>query len=95
MTSATLGCSGQWASICCSTRAVVDLPTATEPARPITNGRPRRLRLVEELLLLAVQPAGALDVHAEQAGERQVDVLDLVEVERVAEAAQAGDLLLA
>ena len=33
-----VGCSGQCASICCSTRAVVDLPTATEPASPITNG---------------------------------------------------------
>ena len=34
----TDGCSGQCASICCSTRAVVDLPTATDPARPMTNG---------------------------------------------------------
>ena len=34
----TDGCSGQWASICCSSRAVVDLPTATDPATPMTNG---------------------------------------------------------
>src|SRR5215213_199523 len=38
VTSATDGCSGQCASICWSTRAVVDLPTATEPASPTTNG---------------------------------------------------------
>ncbi len=38
VTRATFGCSGQCASRCWSTRAVVDLPTATEPARPMTNG---------------------------------------------------------
>ena len=38
VTRATRGCSGQAASSSCSSRAVVDLPTATEPATPITNG---------------------------------------------------------
>ena len=59
VTSATWGCSGQWASICCSTRAVVDLPTATEPARPITNGVRGGCGWCEELLLLrgAAAPA--------------------------------------
>ena len=52
--------------------------------------RARRLRLVEELLLRPVQPTGALDVHAQQARDRQVDLLHLVEVELVAEAADAG-----
>ena len=94
MTSATLGCSGQCASICCSTRAVVDLPTATEPARPITNGVRGGCGRCEELLLLAVQPAGGLDVEAEQPGDRQVDLSHLLEVERVAEAAQPGDLVV-
>ena len=73
---------------------MVDLPTATEPARPITNGVRGGVRLVEELLLLAVQPAGRLDVQAQQPGERQVDLADLVEVELVAEAAQRGELVL-
>ena len=62
--------------------------------QPDHERRARRLRPVEELLLLPVQPAGALDVQAEQAGQRQVDLLHLVEVERVPEAAQPGDLLL-
>ena len=37
--------------------------------------------------------AGGRDVQAQQAGDRQVDLLDLLEVERVAEAAQPLDLL--
>ena len=93
VTSATDGCSGQCASICCSTRAVVDLPTATEPARPITNGVRGGCGSAEERLLRAVQGAGALGVHAEQPGQRQVDLLHLVEVELVAEAADPVDLL--
>ena len=40
--------------------------------------RTRRGDAVEELLLLAVQPRVARDVEAEQAGEREVDLLDLV-----------------
>ena len=34
----TRGCSGQTASSSRSRRAVVDFPTATDPAIPITNG---------------------------------------------------------
>ena len=49
--------------------------------------------LVEEALLGAVQRAGALDVQAQQPRERQVDLLDLGEVELVAEAADPLDLL--
>ena len=36
--SSTLGVPGQRRSISRSTRAMVDLPTATEPATPITKG---------------------------------------------------------
>ena len=61
---------------------MVDLPTATDPARPMTNGVRGGVRLVEELLLLAVQPAGRLDVQAQQPADRQVDLADLLEVER-------------
>ena len=38
VTSSTRGVSGHRASISRSTREVVDLPTATEPATPMTNG---------------------------------------------------------
>ena len=38
VTSSTLGVSGQRASISRSTLEVVDLPTATEPPTPMTNG---------------------------------------------------------
>ena len=48
---------------------------------------------MQEGLLLAVQLAGRADVQAEQAGEREVDLLHLVEVEGVAETAQPLDLL--
>ena len=41
----------------------------------------------------AVQPAGGLDVQAEQPGQRQVDLLHLVEVELVAQAPDPLDLL--
>ena len=54
---------------------------------------PGWLWLVEELLLLPVQPARALDVQAEQSRQRQVDLLDLLEVERITEAPQLGDLV--
>ena len=38
VTNCTLGVFGQRVSIACSTRAVVDLPTATEPATPMMYG---------------------------------------------------------
>ena len=38
VTRSTLGLDGQRASSSFSTRAVVDLPTATEPAMPMMNG---------------------------------------------------------
>ena len=93
VTSATLGCSGQWASICWSTRAVVDLPTATEPARPITNGvRGGCWRCRNSSCSRCSRPAEAT-YSDEQAREREVDLLHLVEVELVAEAAEPADLL--
>ena len=53
----------------------------------------RRLLAVQELLLLAVQPARGLDVLREQAGQREVDLLDLAQVELVAEAPQLSHLV--
>ena len=61
--------------------------------QPDHERRARGVGAVEELLLAAVQPAGGLDVHAEQAGQREVDLLDLVEVELVTQAPQPVDLL--
>ncbi|CAM5246463.1 hypothetical protein SFUMM280S_09126 [Streptomyces fumanus] len=40
VTSSTRGCSGQRDSSAWSRRATVDLPTATEPATPMTKGVP-------------------------------------------------------
>ena len=53
----------------------------------------RRLRLVQELLRCAVELGRGLHVEAEQGRQRQVDLLHLVEVELVPEAANAVDLL--
>ena len=53
----------------------------------------RRLRLVEELLRGAVQVGRRLHVEAEQGRQRQVDLLHLLEVQLVPEAADAVDLL--
>ena len=63
------------------------------PGEPDHERRARRGAPVQEGLLLAVQLAGRADVQAEQPGERQVDLLHLVEVQGVAEAAQPLDLL--
>ena len=93
MTSETRGCSGQCASICCSTRAVVDLPTATEPASPMTNGVRGGCGWCRNSSVAAVELGRGLHVEAEQARQRQVDLLHLVEVQLVPEAADAVDLL--
>ena len=49
---------------------------------------------MEELLLVAVQPAGRLDVQAQQPADRQEDLADLLQVELVAEAAERDELVL-
>ena len=87
VTRLTRGCSGQAASSSRSSRAVVDLPTATEPAMPITNGV-RPTDELEELVGRAVQLAGVQHVAAEQPGQRQVDLADVVHAGRVAESAE-------
>ena len=71
VTSSTRGVSGQRASSSRSTRAVVDLPTATDPATPMTNGVPPASRRGR----WSTPRAGARrrDVHVEQPGQRQVD----------------------
>jgi hypothetical protein len=61
---------------------------------PDHERRPGRLGLPQELLLGAVERARGLDVQAEQARQRQVDLLHLVEVELVTEAADPLDLEL-
>jgi hypothetical protein len=48
---------------------------------------------VQELLLLAVEAGVRRDVEAEQARERQVDLLDLAQVEGIAQPAQSHDLV--
>jgi len=48
--------------------------------------------LAEEVARDAMELLGAADVQVEQAAEREVDLLDLPEVQRVAEAAQLHDL---
>ena len=73
---------------------MVDLPTETDPAMPMTNGV-RCGRLVagqEERPVGLVEPLGLLDVQGEQPGERQVHLAHLVEVHGVAEAAQPVEL---
>ena len=49
---------------------------------------------MQELLLVAVQPAGRLDVQAEQPADREEDVADLLQVQLVAEAAERDELVL-
>ena len=49
---------------------------------------------MQELLLLAVQPLRRADAQAQQLGERQVDLADLVEVEVLTDAAELLDLVL-
>ena len=44
-------------------------------------------------MVTPVQPAGRADVEVEQPGQRQVDLLDLVQVDPVAEPAQPGHVL--
>ena len=51
-------------------------------------------RLVEELLLVPVQAAGRLDVQAQEPADREEDLADLLEVQRVAEAPERGELVL-
>ena len=90
--SSTRGVPGQRRQQLRRMRAVVDLPTATDPATPMTNGVALGL-LAEEVGGDAVQARGRPDVEVEQPRQRQVDLLDLVQVEPVAEAAQPGDVL--
>ena len=82
---------GPPASSACRMRANVLLPTATLPATPMTYGTfgaivPRKVgrHLVQVL-------RGA-HVQVEQPGQRQVDRGDLVEVDVVVDAAQAGEV---
>ena len=63
------------------------------PGEPDDERRARRGGAVQEVLLAAVQAPGALDVEAEQPAQRQVDLLDLLQVQRVAEPAQGAHLV--
>ena len=71
---------------------MVDLPTATEPATPITNGV-RWVCLAQERGGGRVELVGGLDVEVQQPGQRQVDLADLLHVQGVAQAAEAEHVL--
>ena len=72
---------------------MVDLPTETDPAIPMTNGVRAAARAgQEERPVGLVEPLGLLDVQGEQPDERQVHLAHLVEVDGVAEAAQPVEL---
>ena len=75
------------------TRAVVDLPTATEPATPMTNGV-REARSPRNSLEASWSAADGRRVQVEEPGERAIDVVDLGEVDGVSQAADPGDVLL-
>ena len=92
VTSATFGCSSQWAEHLLEHARGRRLADRDRAGQPDHERRARRLRPVQELLLLAVQAPGGLDPQAEQPREREVDLLHLLEVELVAEPAQPGDL---
>ena len=92
VTSSTRGVSSQRASSSRSRRAVVDLPTATEPATPITNGVRCGCVAAGTSLVARCSAPAPRDVEVEQPAERQVDLAHLAQVERVAEAAQLHDL---
>ena len=71
VTRSTRGCRASARSSARSTRAVVDLPTATQPATPMTNGvRARSPRKVDVAL---VQSRRAPTYSVEQPGQRAVD----------------------
>ena len=91
VTSWTRGVAGQRASSSRSSRAVVDLPTATDPATPMTNGVPPTSSR-RNVLDAACSAAGRLDVQVEQPGDRSVDDVDLGQVDGVAEAGEAFDV---
>ena len=93
VTSSTRGVSGQRESSSRRMRAVVDLPTATDPAMPITNGVRSGL-LAEELGRDPVQRPDLADVEVQQPGQRQVDLLDLEQADLLAEALQPGQVVL-
>ena len=71
---------------------MVDLPTATEPATPITNGV-RWVCLAQERGGRRMELAGRLDIEVQEPGQREVDLADFLHVEGIAEAAQAEHVL--
>ena len=65
VTRSTFGLDGQRASSSFSTRAVVDLPTATEPAMPMMNGVLTTSDGVEEAPGAAETAAGSASTWAD------------------------------
>ena len=78
VTSSTLGVLGQRDSSALSTRAVVDLPTATDPATPMRYGT-LPSSAPEEALRRLEQPLRRRDIEGQQARQRQIDGDDLVD----------------
>ena len=64
---------------------MVDLPTATLPATAMMNGASHVLP--EERADRLAQPGARLEIKPQQPAQRQVDVLDLAELDRVGEPA--------
>jgi hypothetical protein len=69
---------------------MVDLPTATEPATPITNG----VRCVVSPRKVVVAACSWPAVEVQEAGQGQIDLPHFLDVEGVAEATQAEHVLL-
>ncbi|MFK4716887.1 hypothetical protein ABIF56_007589 [Bradyrhizobium elkanii] len=70
---------------------MVDLPTATDSGDADDVGH-LAVADVEELALRVIQPLGRIDIDREQPRQRQVDVLDLLQIEAVVHRTQAVEL---
>ena len=84
VTRSTRGWSGQRPSTACSSRAIVLLPAATLPPMPITYGT-RGVQVPEERLGDDAQVARRREAQVQQPREREVDVLDLTQLDRLVE----------
>ena len=89
--SSTRGVAGQRLMSSRRRRAIVDFPTATDPATATTNGVVVS-GSCRNALVSAPEALGGVGVEAQQAAEGQVDLAHLGEVEHVAEAPDLHDL---
>ena len=94
VTRSTCGCAGQRDSNACRMRANVDLPTATDPATPITYGTRGRDR-PEKGRRHTLQVLRRAHVQVEQPAQREVDGDDLVDLDPFVDALERIEILLA